>query len=136
MKRIHKFAAVGVSSLIVTFALMPAALAAGTGVSGTGTRTIAKLPTTLIKGSPPKFSPSTLNVKAKQTGSKCTTPQSSFKILNKKSKAEKVTFTQGGKTVVTFKVPAHDRANICIPAGTHGTLVGKLTDGKKLTVKF
>jgi hypothetical protein len=134
LKRIHKVIAICGSAALLTLTLTPAALAAGTRLSGSGARTIASLPTTDIKGSPAKFSPSTLSVKSRQTTSPCTKAQASFEMLNKKSTTEKVVFTSGGHTVLTVKVKAHAGEFICIPAGSSGTAVGKLTDGKKLTV--
>lgn len=137
MRRIHKLFAVGASSLLLGLALTPAALAAGSArLSGGRAGTAASLPKTTIKGSPAKFSPSSLNVKSKETGTTCTSSQASFEMLNKESKNEKVVFTVNGTPVLTVTVKAHGGEFICIKKGDKGTAIGKLKDGKKLTVKI
>lgn len=134
MRRIHKFAAVGVSSLMVTFALTPAALAAGV-ASSRAARSTASLPASAITGSPAKFSPSTLKGKSKEpSGGTCTTSDATFGILNKESKTEKVTFFVGTKNEGSVKIPKSKGVAFCFTQGEHGTIVGKLSDGKKLTV--
>jgi hypothetical protein len=136
MKRIHKFAAMGICSLMATFALAPAALAAGTASGAAAGRTLT-LPNSNIKGSPAHFSPSSLSAKARWTnGTPCTQSSGSFTMTNKKSKSEKVTFTGKNFQTFTVTVGAGKVDGICITKGYHGTLHGTLNDGKKLSVSF
>ena len=137
MRRIHKFAAVGISSLMATVVLTPAALAAGGARLSSGHAGVAAgLPTTDIKGSPAKFSPNSLSVKSRETSTTCTKAQASFEMINKKGTSETVTFTVNGTVVLTTVVPAHGGDYICIKKGATGTAIGHLNDGKKLTVHF
>lgn len=133
MRRIHKVIAICGSSALLTLTLTPAALAAGTRLSSR-VGSAASLPASAIKGSPAKFSPSSLNAKSKQTTSPCTVAQASFGILNKESKNEKVTFFVGSKNEGSVTIPKGKGEAFCFAKGSHGTLVGKLSDGKKLTV--
>lgn len=134
MKRIRKFAATGISGLMATVVLAPAALAAGGVRAGAGTA--AGLPTTHIKGKPAKFSPSRLTVKEKLTGNTCTKSQASFEILNNENTTETVKFYVNGGLFRTDTVAAHKRLYICSKKVGKYKAIGKLSDGKKLTVKF
>jgi hypothetical protein len=134
LKRIHTFAAVGIPSLIATVVLSPAALAAG-GVRA-GASTAAGLPTTHIEGKPAKFSPSKLTVKDKLTGTTCTKSQASFDMLNNENTAETVKFYVHGGLFRTETVAAHKGQYICSKKGLRYQAIGKLSDGKKLTVTF
>ena len=137
MKRIHKFfAAVSVCSLMATFALAPAALAAGTASGAAAGRTVT-LPNSNIKGSPAHFSPSALSAKARWDGvSSCSTSQGSFTISNHKNVAEKLTLSGTGLKPASGKVGAHKVVVVCITKGYTGTVHVTLKDGKKLTVTF
>jgi hypothetical protein len=137
LKRINKYAAVGISSIVAACALTPAALAAGTARIASAKGAVATLPTTSIKGKPARFSPSKLHAVARwATGTTCTKAQASFQMLNKKSKAQKVTFTVQGKKVLTVFVKPKHVEYICVSAGFTGRTVGHLKDGKRLIVKF
>ncbi len=129
MKKIHKFFAVGALGLLLTLALTPAALAFGTARAG---RT-ASLPNTNVKGTPAHFSPTRLSAKARwNNATTCTTPQASFTVDNKKGVAETVTFS--GAASGSVVVPAHSKYIICVTKGITGKMIGRLADGKKLTV--
>jgi hypothetical protein len=135
LRRIQKPFAVGATAVLAGLALTPAALAAGSArVSSARVGSAASLPASAIKGSPAKFSPSSLSAKSKQTSSSCTLAQASFGILNKESKNEKVTFFVGSKNEGSVTIPKGKGEAFCFAKGSHGTLVGKLSDGKKLTV--
>lgn len=136
MRRIHKLFAVGASSVLLGLMLTPAALATGTASGGAAGRAIT-VPNTNIKGSPAHFSPSSLSAKARWDGvqADCTS-QLSFTLTNLKSVAEKVNFTGTNLKPTSFTVNPKSRFGICVPKGYTGTVHGKLTDGKKLTVTF
>jgi hypothetical protein len=134
LKRIHKLAAVGISTIMVGAALTPAALASGvTRLSSGRAGSAPPFPYSTIKGKPAKFSPTTLTGKSKETTS-CTESSATFGILNAESKAEKVAFSSGGKSAGSVTIPAKKGVYFCFKKGAKGTLVGKLSDGKKLTV--
>lgn len=137
MNRIHKLAAVGVSSLMVAFAFAPSALAAGTASGGSSALTAKALPNANIKGKPAHWSPSKLSAKGRWTkGTACTASAESFTISNYEKKAEKVTFTGTHFKTFSGTVKARTRAGFCISKGYTGTLTGKLKDGKKLKIHF
>ncbi len=146
MKSIQKIVGVGVSGLLVTFALALAALTAGTATAASRTVNSAAasagsaktLPHTTIKGHPAHFRPSKLSAKARWTTPPiCTSTQASFSVTNKENKAELISFTgTNGFTPFSFSIAAHASADFCITKGYHGTLKGKLSDHKKLTVGF
>lgn len=138
MKRIYKFAAVGISGLMATFALTPAALAASS-ASGAAAGRALTLPNSNIKGNPPKWSPSSLSAKARWTnGTPCTTTSGSFTETNTTSKSQTVKATATGISgSLKSTIPAHKRFVLCITKGYHGTVHVKLvSDGKVLSVTF
>jgi hypothetical protein len=121
--------------MLAVLVLTPAALAAGGARLSSGSAgSRAALPTTNIQGSPAKFSPNSLNVVSRATTTNCTKAQASFLMVNKESKNEKVVFTVQGQVVLTVTVKPHAGEYICIKKGAKGTAIGKLSDGKKLTV--
>ncbi len=124
--------------MLAGLALTPAALAAGSArVSSGRVGSAATIPATSIKGSPAKFSPDSLHAKAKEpSGGTCTSSDASFAILNKESKTEKVTFFIGSTNEGTLAIPKKKGEIICVTKGFTGTLKGKLSDHKALTVKF
>lgn len=137
LRRVHKSAVVGVFMLMVAFALAPAALAAG------GARAVS-LPNSNIKGTPAHWSPTKLTAKARWDGvqADCGQSQGSFTIHNKESVSEYVTLT-GTKGFNSRN--AHGPVNplspggfagVCVKKGYKGTVTAKLSDGKKLTIKF
>jgi hypothetical protein len=147
LRKTHKIAAVGCSSLLLSLALTSAALA-GAG-SKAASRTVAsvrisaasaaRLPNTNIKGNPAKWSPSSLNAKGRWAGSPtpCTTSEGSFTETNKENKAEKVKFKATGVSgSLKEKIPAHEKFVFCITKGYHGTVTGTLSDHKKLKAHF
>lgn len=138
MRRIHKLFAVGASSVLLGLTLTPAALAAGSARLSSGRAgSAATLPATSIKGSPAKFSPDSLKAKAKEpSGGTCSSATASFVILNKESKTEKVTFFVGSKNEGSVSIAKKKGEYICVGQGFTGTLKGKLSDKKSLTVKF
>lgn len=147
MRRIRKpFAAVA-SSLLLLFALGPAALAAGTagaaspGLGGGGITagSARTLPNSNIKGRPAHWAPSRLTAKARwpRGATSCTASKASFTISNLKKAAEKVKITGTGHfRSVSGTVPARRRAYVCITKRYKGTVHAALKDGKKLTVHF
>ncbi len=99
----------------------------------------SSLPNTNIKGHPAHFKPKRLHAKARwpRTMPPCTISQASFTVSNKENKAELINFTGTGNfTPFSYTVFPHVRDYFCITKGYHGTLTGKLTDGKKLKVNF
>lgn len=141
MRRIHKITAVGASSLLLTLALTPAALAAGDArgraVSRIAVGVAASIPNSNITGKPAHWKPSSLSAKAKWTGANpCPQSQTSFTMTNKESTAERVTLSGPGLKSSSGKIPAGDRFGACISKGYKKTAHVALKDGKKLTVKF
>ena len=136
LRRIHRSATLGVSILMVAFALTPAALAAG------AARAVS-LPNSNIRGTPAHWSPSKLTAKARWDGvvADCGPSQGSFTITNKKSVAEHVTLTgtKGFKSRfagIVNPIPPGSLRGICVKKGYEGTATAKLSDGKKLTITF
>jgi hypothetical protein len=140
LKSIHKFATVGVSSLMVTVALTPGALAAGTARASVGVAAVraATLPNSNIKGRPTHFSPSSLTATARWAGSSsCTASQGSFTITNTKSRTEKVKVVATGiSESLRARIRPHHVYIVCLTTGYTGTVHAILKDKKKLTVTF
>jgi len=123
------------SSLLLSAVLTPTAVAGGS-VTAThrGAESTASVPTADITGKPAHFTPSRLSVTALGTNpSECPKSQYSFYLRNEQQKSETLHITGTNFATYSTKIPATVKGGQCIgPTNYSGTVIYKLSDGKKL----